>query len=297
MLEFLNAHKKNIMAATLWLVIPSFVLLYGYGQCAAPQQMQWVAKVNGEEVSSREWQYQQDNIRRQIEQNNPDASIDPDTVRKQALNQAIVTTLLRQTAKKWGVDTTDEEIIQNIKSTPAFQDENGLFNSTKYKTLLQYNGLSPVMYEEQQRDYMTLGKVRYLASASSFCAGSQLSESEERDKVSMDVDYLAFEPSKYTDEVEVDDAQLASYFKDKQEDYRVPEQRRAAYVFFPASDHIDDVSTTDSKLERFFNNNQQDYEVPEKVIVQYLTYKAENFSSQVTVSDEEIQAQYESNKG
>lgn len=297
MLEFLNAHKKNIMAATLWLVIPSFVLLYGYGQCAAPQQMQWVAKVNGEEVSSHEWQFQQDDIRRRIEQQNPDASIDAETVRKQALNQAIVTTLLRQTAKQWGVDTTDEEIIQNIRSTPAFQDENGNFNVSTYRTLLQYNGLSPVLYEEQQRDYMTLGKVRYLAASSSFRAGSQLSESEEREKVSMDVDYLAFEPSKYTEEVEVDDAELASFFQENIEDYRVPEQRRAAYVFFPASDHIDDVSSTDSRLERFFNQNPQNYEVPEKVIVQYLTYKPENFSDEVTVSDDEIQAQYESNKG
>ncbi|MDP8245672.1 MAG: peptidyl-prolyl cis-trans isomerase [Candidatus Hinthialibacter antarcticus] len=297
MLEFLNAHKKNIMAATLWLVIPSFVLLYGYGQCAAPQQVQWVAKVNGEDVSTREWEFHQDDIRRRVEQQNPDAEIDTDMVREQALRETIVATLLRQIAKKWGVDTTNQEVVQNIQSTPAFQDENGNFNVAAYRTILQYNGINPVNYEEQQRDFMTLGKIRYLASSSGFQAASELGQSEEREKISMDIDYLAFEPTKYTDEVVVDDAELAAFFQENIEDYRVPEQRRASYVYFPASDYIQDATFFDAQLERYFNNNRQNYEVAEKVRVQYLTYKPENFADQTTASDEEVQAFFESNKG
>ena len=295
MLEFLNSHKKTIMAATLWLVIPSFVLLYGYGQCAAPQQVLWVAKVNGEEVSSRDWDFYQDDIRRRMEQQSPDAEVDAEMVRKQALRETIVNTLLRQTAKKWGVGTTNQEVVQNIQTTPAFQDENGNFNVAAYRSILQFNGINPVSYEEQQRDFMTLGKIRYLATSSGFRAASQTNELAERERVSMEVDYLAFEPARYTEEVDVNDAELAAFFEENIEDYRVPEQRRASYVYFPASDYIQEATFIDSQLERYFNTNQQNYEVPEKVRVQYLTYKPENFANQTTASDDEVQAYFDEN--
>ncbi len=295
MLEFLNAHKKTIMAATLWLVIPSFILLYGYGQCAAPQQIQWVAKVNGEDVTALEWEFHQNDIRRRIEQQNPNAEIDAEMVRDRGLQEAIVNALLRQMANEWGVSTTNQEVVQTIQNTPAFQDDNGNFNVANYRAILQYNGLDPINYEEQQRDFMTLGKIRYLAASSAFRAASEANASKERERVSMEIDFLAFEPSRYTEEVEIDDPEMAAYFEDTIEDYRVPEQRRASYVYFAASDHIQDATFFESQLERYFNQNQQAYEVAEKVRVQYLTYKADDFTGQVEATDDEIQDYYNNN--
>ncbi|MBI1389102.1 MAG: hypothetical protein GC154_11705 [bacterium] len=294
MFEWLNTHKKSIMTYTLWLVIPSFVLLYGYGQCSAPQRQTWVAKVNGEKISETQWRRTQDNMRDRMRQSNPDAEIDPDQIRDQALESVIVSTLLSQLADQWGVGVTDQEVVQSIRNIQAFQDDNGNFNTIAYQNILYSAGLTPVGFEALQREEMVRQKVRDIVAHSAFRASGD-SKSELK-KLKLDVELLSFEPSSYTDQVEVDEDGLKAFFEANIEDYRVPDQRRIAYVDFAAADYIQKATYTDAQVERYFNQNAQQYQVPPKARVQYISYMPDQFSDQAEVANEEIQEYYDSNK-
>lgn len=296
MFEFLNAHKKTIMFFTLWLVIPSFVLMYGYGQCAAPQQVSWVARVNGIEIDEFEWRNYQDNIRNQMQQQNPDAEIDQETLREQALQTAIVDELFLQTADKWGIDSTDQEVVQSIRQLPYFQDENGNFNIVAYRALLNQSGLSPVQFEQMQRKQLTQNKVRNVLRSALFRASSEERASADKEAVNTDFELLAFEPANYTDQVDIDAAALDAFFQENIEDYRVPEKRKISYVYFAASDYINEATFTDFQLERYFNQNIRAYEIPQKVRVEYITYDAQKFADQAQASDDEIAEYFSDNR-
>ncbi len=296
MFEWMNRHKKNIMKYTLYLVIPSFVLLYGYGKCAEPPVYQWVAKVNGEQVTDVMWRNMQTRIEENMRQRyGSDRQIPREEIQQQALSSAITATLFEQKLEKWGIATTDQEVAQSIRQQPYFQDENKQFNIDVYRNVLMQNRIHPLQYEESQRDQLTKNKISTLVQESIFRTSTDKERMGGESKEKVNIEYLAFEPSKYVEDVTPTEEGLQDYFENNIEEFRVPEQRRIAYAKFEPANFMQNVTVDEYSLERFFQRNQQQFEIPEKRRVRYLAYTAEPFTNQVSVTDEEIQAQYENN--
>ncbi len=297
MFEWMNRHKKDIMKYTLWLVIPSFVLLYGYGQCAAPRQIRWVAKVNNEEISELVWNRQVENLqnelRQQSEQSGRDIDLPREELRKQALERSIVSTLFSNKAEKWGIATTNAEVISNIQDTSYFKDDSGNFDYNRYQLILMNNRITPAQYEASQRDSITRSKIQTVISETSFRAASEKERYQKRQNINAQIEFLAYEPSSYTEEVNPTEEGLKEFYEENKEDYKIPEQRRIAYARFYPDEHISDVTYVETQLERFFNENQQNYEISEKVVLEYLTYTASDFAKSATATEEEIRAYFE----
>ncbi len=299
MFEFLIHHKKTIMTYTLWLIIPSFIVMYGVGQCSVPPQHRWVAKVNGEKIYESQWRNRMDQIRGQEQ-----TDLDDEYVRQQALATEIIFEIFRQKSDEWSLATTDGEIKAHIVNNPNFQDENGNFiGNQQYTQLLYQNGVHPIVYEENVRMQLTQDKVRTVAQNAFANAKPDQTRSEQQRKSKAEIEFLAFQPSAYTDEVEVDDEGMQAYFEENQEDYRVPQQRKITYVQFKPSEYrskvnelISDATTFQRLLERYFEENRQNYEIPEQVRVERLTYSAEQLKNAVSVTDDELKDYYEANK-
>lgn len=294
MFEWLNRHKKNIMTYTLYLVIPSFIFLYGYGECAKPQVVRWVAKVNGEELSEYEWQRWIDNLQRSFAQFGQE--IERDELRAQALEAAITTLLTRQKAAEWGIGTSDTEVSSTIREMREFQDEQGNFNIQVYNYLLQMYNLHPIEFEEQQRETITRSKMRSFITQTMFPAKPEADRIKERENTKVRVEYLAFEPSRYVDEVTPAVEDMKKFFEENREEYRIPDQRRVAYASFHPSDFIADVTYTEQQIESFFENNSERYVIPDQVTVEYITYTPKEFAAQAQYTDEEIQQHYDANQ-
>lgn len=300
MFEFLIHHKKTIMTYTLWLIIPSFIVFYGIGECSKPQQYRWVAKVNGEEIREAQWRNRMDNLRSQ----NTESFPDEDSLRSQALSFEIVTELVRQKSEEWGLGTTDGEIKTNIRNSQTFKDENGNFiGNEQYQQLLINNGIHPIIYEENQRFLLTQDKVRTVGQNAFANAATDKQRNTDRRNLKSTIEFLAFTPAEYTDEVEVDEAGLNAFFEENKENYEIPEQRKITYVEFkPAAfqnqmnDLISDATTYQRLLERYFEQNQPMYEIPDQVRVERLTYNDANFVDEVELTEDEAKEYYEANK-
>ncbi len=296
MFEWMNRHKKNIMKYTLYLVIPSFVLLYGYGKCAEPPVYQWVAKVNGEEVTDQEWRNQIRNIEERMRQQyGSNQQLSKDELEQQALSNSITAVLMDQKVGKWGIATTDQEVRQTIRQQPYFQDENKNFSVERYRQVLFQNRIPQVQYEESQRNSITMGKMSTVVQQSVYRAASENKRLEKQRKGKVKIEFLAFEPSKYVDDVTPTSEGLKQYFEENREEYRVPEQRKIAYAKFLPSDYIGSVSVEEFAVERFFERNQENFEIPEKRRVRYIAYTPNDFVNDAVVTDAEIQERYKSN--
>jgi parvulin-like peptidyl-prolyl isomerase len=295
MFEWMNRHKQNIMKYTLYLVIPSFIIMYGYGECARPTVYKWVAKVNGAEVSELDLSLGIENLQRQLRTYGQDMPYDE--IKQQALERAIVTTLFEQKAQEWGVSTSDEELMEHIMAMDAFKDENGVFNKNAYNYILAANRLHPQSFENEQRDSLTQNKVRAIILNSIFQAASEKKLLTDRQSQKVSVEFLAFEPAAYTDDVSPVTDEMNAFFQEHIEDYRVPDQRRVDYVAFYPADYIDSVSFTERELESFFKKEAQNYEVPEKATVDYITYRSEGFIDQTAPNDDEVKDYFATNSG
>ncbi len=294
MFEWMNKHKKDIMAYTLWLVIPSFIVLYGYGECQSPQRFEWVAKVNGEKINEIVWSQWLNNIQDRYRQYGQE--IDQDKLQAQALDALITMSLNKQKADKFGIATIDQEVAEAITALPYFKDKGGNFDVNMFRGILSQFDKNPIQFEEEQREQLTRTKVRSLISNSIFPAASTVKRTEEREKQKVEVDYLVFEPSQYVDDVAPDADQMKTFFEKNVEDYRISEQRDVEYARFYPAQFVREATYTEYQLTRFFEENREKYRISDSVMVEYLTYRTADFSDKAEVDEAKIEQHFEAHK-
>lgn len=76
-----------------------------------------------------------------------------------ALSSLIDDKLLLSFAKDLGLDASEDEIIQALAKTRAFQDASGDFNKTIYYELLNANNITPKDYEKTVSNEIIIGKL------------------------------------------------------------------------------------------------------------------------------------------
>ncbi|GEM_PF-508536 len=133
--------KKNariILWITAILIIPGF-LIWGVGITGAGRTRYLAAVVNREAVTQQEY-YQQLN---QVEQNYRrffgdrfDEIARNLNLEKAVLEEIIRDKLLKQQARRRHLKVTDSEVIEAIKSDPAFRDEQGKFSQEKFSRVI-----------------------------------------------------------------------------------------------------------------------------------------------------------------
>ena len=294
MFEWMNKHKKDIMAYTLWLVIPSFIVLYGYGECQSPQHYAWVAKVNGEKINEIEWSQWLSNIQDRYRQYGQE--IDQDKLQAQALDSMITMSLNKQKANQFGIATIDQEVAQAITDLPYFKDEGGNFDVNKFRGILAQFDKNPIQFEEEQREQITRTKVRSLISNSIFPAASTVKRIEEREKQKVEVDYLVFEPSRYVEDVEPNAGEMKTFFDKNIEDYRISEQRDIEYARFYPAQFVGEATYSEYQIDRFFEDNREKYSISDSVMVEYLTYQSADFADKAEVDEARIGQHFDANK-
>jgi len=298
MFEWMNRHKKDIMKYTLWLVIPSFVLMYGYGECMRPQMIRWVTKVDDKEISELAWNNQMERLRTEMQNNKTngqEADLSPDELRARAVQRSIVSTLFEEKANEWGIATTNEEVFKTIHDLSYFKDEQGNFSYDIYRQKVYGAGYHPIQFEEMQRESLTRAKMQSVVTQSVFRSATEKKRNDDRQNAKIQIEYLAFEPSSYSEEVTPDEAGMQEYYDKNKEDYQIPEQRSVAYARFLPANYIQDVSYTETQAERYFRQNQTKYELPEQVAVEHILYKPEDFIKDASPTMEQIETQYRQN--
>ncbi len=133
--------KKNariILWITAILIIPGF-LIWGVGISGGGRTRYLAATVNREGITQREY-YQQLN---QVEQNYRrffgdrfDEIARNLNLEKAVLEELIREKLLTQQVRRRHIRVTDSEVIEAIKSDPAFRDEQGKFSQDKFSRII-----------------------------------------------------------------------------------------------------------------------------------------------------------------
>ncbi|HPO07114.1 MAG TPA: peptidyl-prolyl cis-trans isomerase [bacterium] len=299
MLTWMRSHQKTIMTWTLYLVIPSFVLLYGYGQIQRPPEERWVVKVDGKEITYSEMLRMEDRLREQYQQQYADRFeefMEGRDLRQESLDSLIRRQILLNTASQYGFGVSDSELAQYIVAIPAFQNENQQFDIRRYYYFLAQSRMTQEFFEETIREEILRTKI------TAFIASTMLRSMADTEKDFKDRqeqvtgDMLAFRPEKYTEQVQVEEDALTRFFEEHKEDYRVPEQRRVQYAEYRAADFRDRVEVTEGRLNAFFTRNQENYTAEETRRAEYVLYPVAGYIEQVSPTEQEVQEYFTKNQ-
>ncbi|MDQ7006477.1 MAG: peptidyl-prolyl cis-trans isomerase [Acidobacteriota bacterium] len=291
--------KFSRLKWVLWLVVISFVLFFGvsWWQPADPRTQRWVATVNGEEISPQLWYDQAQSLERQYRQMfgaRYEEVAKNFNVRAQVAEQLIQRRLVVQDAQRMGLAVSQAELASVIRSTPVFQNEDGVFvgkeeyerrvrRISSYKTAAEY--------EAFLREELLVRKWRNLLLASIDVSPEEIEKEYRRRHERVGFDFVALDYSRYEKDLNPSPAELAAWYEAHRDRYSQGEGRRAVYLLFDDSVVGDTVSVSDEEIRKYYEENPQLFTRPEERRASHILIKVEPDADEATVEKARAQAE------
>jgi peptidyl-prolyl cis-trans isomerase D len=281
MLDRMRRHK-NILKWSLALVVLAFVLLYipdflrgsaGLGEA--------IASVEGREITVNEFRraYQ-----RQMQQYRTayGASMDERLLKQLGIDQRIVQQLVEEEAAlaeagNQGIRATDEEVLQRILAIPAFQENGQFIGYERYRQMLQMQD-PPVReseFEEQVRRSIIVEKLQAALTSWITVTDAEVEADFRKRNEKVKLAVVALPVDKFREGVKVEDSEIAAWFEQRKNDYRIPEKRKLRYALVDVQAIRERIQASAQDVQRYYEDNQQQYSTPEQVRASHILLKTE----------------------
>jgi peptidyl-prolyl cis-trans isomerase D len=199
----------------------------------------------------------------------------------QALNQAVSQEILLAEARDMGLEVTDEELRNNILQEQTFQDEQGRFvGEERYQELVR-NRLgyaSPAMFEQSLREELLVRKLMDILKANLYISDKEVEEAYREQVERARIRYIQLPRSRFTQNVQITDAEIKEYFSKHSQEYRLPEQREAGYLLVDPAQLAALAAKTpaDEAAQRaYYQEHKEEYTQPEQVHARHILVKTE----------------------
>ncbi len=161
-------------------------------------------------------------------------------------------------------EPTEEELLEFIKSLPAFQNQLGEFDPQAYNMILDSlsmgsfankNDLHRVLVDDYR-----IAKVYTVLRGAGFVNESEILDSLSQRLAKWSVMVAEIDLNTYTPEIEITDEMLQKHYKDFSFTYQTPERRVVDYVEIDAADFVDEIKPSEDELITYFDANSDRYQ-------------------------------------
>lgn len=270
---------KAIMISVIAIVVPSFVVFYGWnsksGGSSSHYQSGTAAKVKFGLMNEAKLEDADMKDARQmlmartqgyIRENKfpADASAehiinDPAVVRE-AVNIAI----LKEFGRKNGVVVSDDEVEQVLRDMiPPGQ-------GAAVAQQLASRGKTIDSYAEELQFQMLFNKIREVLAAQSRVSYYEAWLKYLGQNEKLKADFVRFNGSAYESKVKVDDAALKAYFEQNRAKFRIPDQVEYSFIAVTKDDLRTSVTTTQDDITSYYEAHKSEYKLPDSAHVRQI---------------------------
>ncbi len=283
MLDRMRRHK-GWLKWSLALVVLTFVLFYipdflTSTTGAAPSDT--VATVEGRPITVREFQRRY-SAQMQAYRQAYGAQMSEQLLRQLGIEQQILQQLVDEQAMvaeagRQGLTANDVEVRERILAIPAFQENGRFIGEQRYRQMLQMNTnpLTTTEFEDQVRRAIVIEKLRNATTAWMTVGDDDIAQEYKRRNEKVKLDVVPITPDAFKGEVTVTDADLAAYFEQKKDTYRIGEKRKIKYALVDVDRVREQVKVPDAEIEAFYKQNLSQYQTPEEVHANHILFKTE----------------------
>ena len=293
MLSLMRRKAKSWFIKLALGIVAVVFIFWGVGSYST-QDANRVALVNGQVITLTEYNqvYRNllENARRTFGDALTDELVEQLNLKGQALESLISQSLALQAAERAGIRISDKIVSDSIQRDPAFQRE-GSFSPEIYQRLLAANNIQMADFEEERRRAIALTRIEKRLA---LLAQSSLQEAKnffhwQRDEAK--ISYLAFEASSFEGAIEPSQEELAAFFDQNKEAYRVPEKVLIDYLTFKPKDFIDQAQVDQEQVREIYDLTMDSFIQPERIKIQDILLPLEDKDNQE--ERERIRAQAE----
>lgn len=245
---------RGILWITIAMVIPSFVIFYGYRRIHGSPAQQFAGEIYGRKIplhgyrESLRWTQTMALMR----YGNRFKEIEKFLNLEQEAWQNLV--LLEYAGLK-DLTVTDYELISLIKSFPAFHKD-GKFDTDTYQRTLRYAfGMTPDYFESGIRNSLCISKLKDAITDGVKITDQELRQYHRYMNEKVRAKYILFASSDFLKEVNVTDQQIRDYFDGHRDEFREPEKVKMEYVFFQPKPG--DIHVSKAEIEHYYAGNSK----------------------------------------
>ena len=259
MLDLMRKHAKNwVMKLLLGIIIVVFV--FYFGSLRDRDHADTIAIFDGKAISNADFQREYQNLievyRSRFAGNLTEEMIKGLRLKEQATDNLIRQAIILAKADELNIRVSDEELKNFILAYPAFQ-RNGVFNQQVYEETLRLNKMTPENFENIQRKAVVIGKIQDLILSGVHVSDREVLDVYRLQKEKINVTYMKFSSKDYLDEVKPTRQALETYFKERGDEFRIPEQIQLRYIAFTAADYSANSKVTEEDIKDYYERNKQ----------------------------------------
>lgn len=282
--------NRKILSIVLWLVIIAFVstifVVWGIG--TNEHLVTYAAKVGGENVSYEEYRNAYEQRLASVRQifGNDFASEQGDSAEfaELVLNELINSRLMLKEADRMGIPATDFEVVNAIRSVPAFQKD-GVFDPETYVQVLRANGQTPAFFEANLRNSIKIEKFQNLVKNAQYAVSREAALNEYNYRnTEATVEYFSV-PVDFVKEHPVSADNVSAFYEKNKEKYRVPAKIKLKYIVFDKDKFADNVTVSEEQVGQYYANNLAQFTKPETITIKTVRVTAKNPSDQASLAE------------
>lgn len=244
-------------------------------------------KVNGEEISQQAFNrtktQQQNILNAQLGERFWDLMDTPEYAKQfhnSILNNLIDDELLRQYAKTLKIDISVEQIENEIKNTPAFQQD-GKFSNNLYQQTLRNNGLTGDGYAAIVYEGMLFAQIQEAIVNSSFTVPAQQELLAklllQKRQVRLASYPIAKEAANQTASIE----EMQAYYETNKSNFVNPEKLTVEYIAIEPKDLADKIQVTNEQIDTYYHTNKAKYTTRGEAQIAHIQVATEAEANQI----------------
>ncbi|MFP5287061.1 MAG: SurA N-terminal domain-containing protein, partial [Thermoanaerobaculia bacterium] len=195
-----------------------------------------------------------------------------------ALNQAVSQKILLAEAREMGLAVTDEELRDNILQEPTFKDEQGRFvGEERYQELVR-NRLgyaSPALFERSLREELLVRKLVDILEANLYVSDKEVEEAYREQVERARIRYVQLPRARFAQTAQPTEAEVKDWFAKHTQEYRLPEQREAAYLLVDPALLAAKVPADEAAQRAYYQEHKEEFTQPEQVHARHILVKTE----------------------
>ena len=217
-------------------------------------------------------------IRQQFPKGGPQASMLMPYFASQAAQQLINEKALVAEAHRMGLRVSDEELrdeLQHGQLGSMLFPEGKFVGQEAYEDFVQRNDLTVPQFEQLEKDFILVRKLRALVSSSAFVSDADVREEFEHRNTKVKFDYAVVSQADILKELHPTDEELKAYFDRNKASYAnsIPEKRQIKYVVIDTAKMGASTTVTDQDLQAYYDQHRDEFRMPEQVKVSHILIK------------------------
>lgn len=265
MLQAIRQKITGWVAGVIIVLIGLSFVFWGVGDFGASGR-DAVAVVNGEEIPRREFEmvYQ----RQLFQLTEAFEGTVPEEVRREARERVIEgliqERLLAQRAEQRGYRVPDDLLAESIQGIEAFQ-VGGSFSLDAYRARLLAQGLSPAMFEAQQRRAIALDQLQDAIAATGFVTPTEFRRYIELAQQRREIAWARFSVEEFRDGIEpVSEDELLAFYQANRDRFLAPETVDLEYVEVTLAQASAELPVDEEALREFYQRTVADFALSEQ---------------------------------